>query len=52
MKDIIEIAESLQDSGLLPGGVSETIQNEAKNKKVDFLACYLVHWVQIYYEIL
>ena len=45
MKDIIEIAESLEDSGLLPGGVSEIIQNEANEKKVDFLACYLVHWV-------
>ena len=29
IKDIIEIAKSLEDSGLLLKGVSETIQNEA-----------------------
>ena len=40
MKDIIEIVESLEDSGLLFRGVSETIQNEAKNKKEDFLVYY------------
>ena len=39
-KDIIEIVESLEDSGLLFRGVSETIQNEAKNKKEDFLVYY------------
>ena len=30
MKDIIRIVKSLEDSGLLLEGVSETIQNEAK----------------------
>ena len=30
MKDIIRIVESLEDSGLLLKGVSETIQTEAK----------------------
>ena len=30
MNDIIEIVESLGDSGLSLKGVSETIQNEAK----------------------
>ena len=30
MKDIIEIVKSLEDSGLLLKGVSETIQNEAE----------------------
>ena len=40
MKDLIEIFKSLDDSGLLLKGVSETIQNEAKEKKVDFLVCY------------
>ena len=29
MQDIIEIVEPLEDTGLLPEGVSETIQNEA-----------------------
>ena len=48
MKDLIEIVKSLEDSGLLLKGVSETIQNEAKEQKEDFLVCYLVHWVQVY----
>ena len=30
MKDIMKIIKSLEDSGLLIKGVSETIQNEAK----------------------
>ena len=33
MKDIIRIVKSLEDSGLLLKGVSETIQNEAKGRK-------------------
>ena len=33
MKDIIRIFKSLEDSGLLLKGVSETIQNEAKKQK-------------------
>ena len=37
MEDIIKIVKSLEDSGLLLKGVSETIQNEAKE---DFLECY------------
>ena len=35
MEYIIKIVASLEDSGLLIEGVSETIQNEAKNKKED-----------------
>ena len=31
MEDIIKIVKSLEDSGLLLKGVSETVQNEAKN---------------------
>ena len=31
---------SLKESGLLIKGVSETIKNEAKEQKVDFLPCY------------
>ena len=35
--DIMKIKKSLEESGLLIKGVSETIKNEAKkNKKVDF----------------
>ena len=35
----IKIVKSLEDSGLLVKGVTETVQNE-KNKKEDFLVCY------------
>ena len=41
MKDIIEIVNSLEDSGLLLKGVSETIQNEAKEQKGGFLSMLL-----------
>ena len=37
MEDIIKIVKSLEDSGLLLKGVSETIQNEAKEQKGAFL---------------
>ena len=40
MKDIIEIVKSLEDSGLLFKGVSETIQNEPKEQRGDFVVCY------------
>ena len=38
MKDNIEIVESLEDCGLLPEGVTETIQNEAKEQKGAFFS--------------
>ena len=41
MKDIIEIVKSLEDSGLLLKGVSETIQNESKERKGGFLSMLL-----------
>ena len=34
---IMKIVRSLEEPGLLIKGVSETIKNEAKNKKVHFL---------------
>ena len=48
MKDILETVRSLEDSGLLLKGVSDTIKKELviklkmklKNKKEDFLVCY------------
>ena len=40
MEDIMKIIKSLEDSGLLIKSVGETIQNEAKNKKEDFLERY------------
>ena len=41
MKDILEIVKSLEDSGLLLKGVSETIKNEAKEQKGRFLSTLL-----------
>ena len=41
MEDIIKIVNSLEDSGLLLKGVSETIQNEAKEQKGGFLSMLL-----------
>ena len=41
MKDIIRIVKSLEDSGLLLKGVSETIQNEAKEQTGGFLSMLL-----------
>ena len=41
MKDIMKIIKSLEDSGLLIKGVSETIQNEAKEQKGGFLSMLL-----------
>ena len=35
--DIIKIIKSLEDSGVLIDGVTETVKQEMKNKKVDFL---------------
>ena len=40
MDDILKKNKSLEDSGLLLKGVSETIQHEAKNKEEDLLVCY------------
>ena len=41
MEGIIKIVKSLEDSGLLLKGVSETIQNEAKEQKGRFLSMLL-----------
>ena len=40
-KDIIKIVNSLEDSGLLLKGVSETVQNEAKEQKRRFIIMIL-----------
>ena len=37
MKDITKVVKSLEDSGLLLKGVSETVQYEAKEQKSGFL---------------
>ena len=41
MEDILKIAKSLEDSGLLLETVSETIKNEAKEQKGGFLSMLL-----------
>ena len=41
MEDIIEIVKSLEDSGLLLKGVTETVQNEVKKQKGGLLCILL-----------
>ena len=41
IKDILKKVKNLKESGLLVKGVTETIKNEVKNKKVEFLTCYI-----------
>ena len=41
MNDILKIVKSLENSGLLIKGVSETIQHEAKEQKEGFLSMLL-----------
>ena len=41
MEDIIKIVKSLEDSGLLLKGISETNQNEAREQKRGFLSMLL-----------
>ena len=41
MEDLIEIIKSLEDSGLLLNGVTETVQNEVKEQKGGFLSMLL-----------
>ena len=41
MEDIIKIVKSLEDSGLLLKGVTETVQNEVKEQKEGFLSMLL-----------
>ena len=41
IEDIIKIIKSLEDSGLLLEGVTETVQNEVKGQKGGFLRMLL-----------
>ena len=41
MRDIIKIVKSLEGSGLLLKGVTETVQNEVKEQKGGFLSMLL-----------
>ena len=40
MEDIVKIVKYLEDSGLLLKGVTETVKNEVKKKKVGFLSMF------------
>ena len=40
MDDIIKIVKSPEDYGLLLKGVTETVQNEVKEKKEESLVCH------------
>ena len=41
MEDIIKIEKTLEDSGLLLKGVTETVQNEVKEQNGGFLSMLL-----------
>ena len=41
MEDIIKMVKSLEESGSLVKGISETIKNEAKKQKGEFLLMLL-----------
>ena len=43
MDDLIKIAKSLEDSGLLLKGITESVQNEIKEQKGGFLSMLLQH---------
>ena len=46
----MKIIQSLEDSGSLIKDVTQTIENEKKekNKEEDFLVCYSENWVLVY----
>ena len=41
--DIVKIVKSLEDTGLLIKGFTETVQNEVKEQKGGFLRTLLAH---------
>ena len=41
MEDLIKIVKSLEDCGLLLKGVTESVQNEVKKQKGEFLSMVL-----------
>ena len=44
----MQIIKSFKDSGLLINDVTQTIENEEKHKKLRFLVCSYVYYVQFY----
>ena len=43
LKKLMQIFKSLKDSSFLINDVTQTIENEEKNKEVKFLVCFYVH---------
>ena len=41
MQDLLKIVKSLEDSGILLDGISETVKNEVKDQKRGFLSMLL-----------
>ena len=41
MQDLLKIVKSLEDSGILLNGITETVKNEVKEQKVSFLSMLL-----------
>ena len=41
MQDLLKIAKSLEDSGLLLDGITETVKNEVKEQKCGFISMFL-----------
>ena len=41
MQDLLKIVKSLEDSGILLDGITETLKNEVKEQKGDFLSMLL-----------
>ena len=49
MQHLLKIVKSLEDSGILLDGITDTVKKmKLKSKKVVFLVCYLVHLVHVY----
>ena len=49
MDDILEIVKSLENSGVLLKGVSETIQYEAKEQRGEFLGRYVIRYFRCFF---
>ena len=41
MQDLLKIVKSLEDSGILLNGITETVKNEVKEQKCGFLSMFL-----------
>ena len=42
MQDILKIVKSLEDSGILLDGITETVKNEVKKQKGGFYQCFQI----------